>query len=114
MYNLKKMTFYDHDLRNFPKIHMSNYMTSVQLVEGRPIQLVPMYWACGLDNLSILSLLCMPLFGRIAEVNTCVKQLGKFSIQRWENGLKFGGIVIILPSTFKLFPIASILETISI
>ena len=35
-------------------------MNSVQLIEGGPIQLVPMDWACGLENLGILSLMNMP------------------------------------------------------
>ena len=73
MDNLKKVTFSDHDLRNFPKIHMSKYMTSLQLVEGEPIQLVPMEWPRGLDKPGILSLLYMPHFSCTTEVNMCVK-----------------------------------------
>ena len=50
-------------------------MTFVQVVEGGPIQLVRMEWARGLENSGILSPMHMPHFGRMAEVDTCVKQL---------------------------------------
>ena len=48
-------------------------MTSMQRVEGGPIELVPMYWACGFEKYVIILLLYMSHFGRTTEVNTCVK-----------------------------------------
>ena len=71
--NLKKLTFSDHDLRKFLELHMWKYMTSVQIVEGMPIQLVPMDWDHVLEKLSIQSPMYMPHFVRTAEVNTCMK-----------------------------------------
>ena len=57
----------------FPELHLSQYMNLVQLVEGKPIQLVPMDWAHGLENSRIMSLMHMPHFGHIAKFNACVK-----------------------------------------
>ena len=54
MDNLKKLTFSDQELRMFSELHMSKYMTIVKLVEGVPIQLVPMDWAQGLAKSSLL------------------------------------------------------------
>ena len=73
MTNRKKLTFIDHNLRKFLKFHPSKYMTSTQWVEGGPIELVPMYWACEFDKYVIILLLYMSHFGRTTEVNTCVK-----------------------------------------
>ena len=42
MSNMKKQTLMDHDSWKFPELQMLQYMTSVQLVELRPIHLVPM------------------------------------------------------------------------
>ena len=75
MYNLKKFPFYDHELRKLPKLHMSKCMPSVKIMEGDPIQLVPMEQDYGLDKSGIISLLYVPHFGRTTKVNTCVKQL---------------------------------------
>ena len=47
----------------------------MKLVEGGPIELVPMDWVCGFEKLVIISLMYMPHFGRTAKVNTSVKQL---------------------------------------
>ena len=57
--HLKKLAFADQDLRKFPKLNMSRYMTSVQVVKGGPIQLVPMEWTQGLEKLGILLLMHM-------------------------------------------------------
>ena len=62
-------------MRKFHEVHISKYMKSMQLVERGPIQLVPMYWPHGLDELGIVPLLYMPQFGRYTEVDTCMKQL---------------------------------------
>ena len=73
--NYKKLTFSNHDLRNFLELHMSKCMPSVQLVEGVTIQLVPMDQARGLQKSSILSLLYMPHFVRNIEVKMFLKQV---------------------------------------
>ena len=39
MANMNKLTFSNHDLRKFPKLHMSKYMMLVQLMEFGPLQL---------------------------------------------------------------------------
>ena len=72
---MKNIAFIDHDSHKFPKLLMSRYMTSVKLVEGGNIQIVPMEWAWGVKKSSILSLMHMPHFGFSVEVNACVKQL---------------------------------------
>ena len=40
--NLKKMGIVDHDMLKFPKLAMSQYMTSVRENEDETIHLVPM------------------------------------------------------------------------
>ena len=72
MSNLKKLTFSNHDLRKFPKLHMSKYMMLVKLMEFGTLWLLPMDWDHGLEKYGILSILYMPRFFLTTKVNTCI------------------------------------------
>ena len=55
-------------------------MTSMQLVDDDPIQLVSMEWDHGLEKSGILSLMHMTHFGCIAEGDMCVSNCGSTSM----------------------------------
>ena len=69
------MFFIDYDLEMFPELDMKRFMTTVWETEDGTIHIVPIEWARGLHKYGLLSLMDMPHFGLIVEVNTCVKQL---------------------------------------
>ena len=47
----------------------------MQSSEAKTIELVHMEWTWGLQRFDIFSLLHMPHFGQIVEVNTCVEKV---------------------------------------
>ena len=62
--NLKKMSFFNHDLHRFPEVKMKKYMTIVCDIEDGPIHMVPIDWERVLDKVGLLSLMHMPHFDR--------------------------------------------------
>ena len=46
--NLLKLSFYDHYLIKYLEFKLQNYMDTTCVVEGGPIELVPMEWDRGL------------------------------------------------------------------
>ena len=69
------MEFVDQDLWKFLELAMDRYLTIVRETEDDPIHIAPMEWERGLDKYGLLSLMHMPHFVCIEEVNACVKEL---------------------------------------
>ena len=73
--NLRKISFDDHDMKNHRDLDCQKYMDIVQDTPEAPKRFFEKEWARGLEQSGRLSLLYMPHFGRIAPLNTHVKQL---------------------------------------
>ena len=68
------MKYEYHDLLLWTDVADEPY-ESLPSVAGGPVVCIPQPWAQVLDKSGLLGLINMPHFGRLNEVNACVKQL---------------------------------------
>ena len=73
--NINKLLYEEHDFVKFPSFNVKNYMEMLCSTDGASIYLENMEWTLGFERFGIFLLMHITHFGRIVEVNTCVKKL---------------------------------------